>query len=1073
MPTFNGTPGDDFLVGTNLDDDMHGFGGNDILLGLDGNDLIEGDDGHDFMRGQGGNDQLFGGNDDDYLDGGLGDDLLSGGAGWDRVSYAVSATNGVTVDLNIQGVSQDTGQGIDTLSGIEHLSGTIFNDQLIGDGGDNWLWGGSNGSGVTGNDQIFAGGGNDLVEVGTGNHFLDGGTGIDTLSLFGNSSDITSAGVTVSLYLQFFFQDTEQGLMLISGFENLSGSIYDDLLVGDDSDNVVAGDTGNDQLYGGGGSDTLYGDGRILIDDHDTGGSGPITTYSDVALIDPFLVDGDDFLDGGDGDDTLIGGGGNDTAGYGAASGAVEVDLQFGFATGAAGNDTLVGIENATGGSFDDFLIGSSGANTLDGFGGNDGLLGQDGDDILYGSTGHDFLRGGNDNDTLNGGEDDDFLNGQAGDDILNGDLGWDRAAYSTGAVAGVTVDLNIVGVAQNTGSQGFDTLIGIEHVSGTRFDDVLTGDGGDNWIWGGSDGSGITGNDNLSGGGGNDLVQVGAGTHVADGGTGTDTFSTHGNGTDISAAGVTVSLALQGAAQDTEQGMMLLTGFENLSGSTFDDHLTGDGNDNLLAGDSGNDELSGGAGADILYGDGRVAPDTHGTGTSGPIVVTPDVATLGDPGGDDVLEGGEGDDTLDGGGGSDTASYAHASGAIEVDLASNFVAGADGSDNLIGIENVIGSEFDDVIFGDDGPNELTGLGGHDNLFSFGGDDLIDGGDGHDFLRAGLGADSLLGGDGDDFLNGQAGDDLLDGGAGFDRVSYFTGAVAAVTVDLNIQGVAQDTGQGIDTLIGIEHASGTAFADTLIGNGGDNWLWGISGNDNVSGGGGNDLVEAGAGTATLSGGLGIDTAGFPNNVDISPDGVTVSLALQGMAQDTEQGMMTLTGFENLSGSFYDDVLGGNGGANVLAGSLGSDMLSGADGDDTLYGDGAITPDTHDIGGSGPIVTIADTSDLPFFEPAGNDTLNGGKGDDTLHGGGADDVLTGGKGNDLFVFGPGDGDDRITDWEKNKDSILFEGISGVDDFGDLTFTKVGSDVLITWGTADSILLEGTKLNQIHAGDFMFG
>ena len=166
----------------------------------------------------------------------------------------------------------------------------------------------------------------------------------------------------------------------------------------------------------------------------------------------------------------------------------------------------------------------------------------------VNGDAGHDFIRGEDDNDTLNGGDDDDFLNGGLGDDILNGGAGWDRAAYSTGATAGVTVDLNIVGVAQNTGSQGFDTLTGIEHVSGTRFNDVLTGNGGDNWIWGGSDGSGVTGDDILSGGGGNDLVQVGTGNHIADGGLGTDTLSLHGNGTDITAAGVTVSLALQGA---------------------------------------------------------------------------------------------------------------------------------------------------------------------------------------------------------------------------------------------------------------------------------------------------------------------------------------------------------------------------------------------------------------------------------------------------------------------------------------------------------------------------------------------
>jgi len=1075
MPTINGTPGDDILNGTPGDDDIHGFGGNDGIRGFEGNDIIDGGDDHDFMRGNEGNDQIFGGNGDDYLDGGDGDDLLDGGSGWDRVTYAPSATGGVYVDLHIQGVAQDTGQGIDTLIGIEHLSGTVFSDTLIGDDGDNWLWGGSDGSGVTGNDHIFAYGGNDLVEVGTGNHILDGGAGIDTLSLFGNSTDITSAGVTVSLNMDFAFQDTEQGLMILSGFENLSGSIHDDFLIGNSDDNVLAGDTGNDQLFGANGNDTLYGDGRILVDTHGTGGSGPITTYSDVALLDPFLVDGDDFLDGGEGDDTLIGGGGSDTAGYGTASGAVEVDLQFGFASGAAGNDTLSSIENAVGSSFDDFIIGSAGANAISGGGGNDGLLGQDGDDVINGDTGHDFLRGGNDNDTLNGGDDDDFLNGNAGDDTLNGGAGWDRAVYSSGAVTGVTVDLNIQGVAQNTGSQGMDTLNDIEHVSGTRFDDVLAGNGGDNWVWSGSDGSGVTGNDTLSGGGGNDLVQAGTGNHVADGGTGIDTFSLHGNGTDITAAGVTVSLALQGAAQATEQGLMTLTGFENLSGSTFDDNLTGDGNDNLLAGDTGNDMLSGGGGADTLYGDGRVAPDTHGTGTSGPITTYADVATL-DPmlvGGDDVLEGGEGDDILDGGGGSDTASYAHASGAMEIDLGSNFVAGPDGSDTLISIENVIGSEFDDVIFGDDGPNTITGLGGNDNLFGFDGADTLDGGEGHDFIRGGLGADTLIGGNGDDFLNGQDGDDIMDGGAGFDRASFASGAVAAVTVNLNIQGVAQDTGQGMDTLIGIEHASGTFFDDVLTGNGGDNWLWGISGNDNISGGGGNDLVEVGAGANVISGGGGVDTAGFPGDTEISAAGVTVSLALQGMAQNTEQGMMTLTGFENLSGSFHDDVFGGNSGANLIAGHSGNDLLSGADGDDTLYGDGAVTIDTHDTGGSGPIVTYVDVSDLPFGDIAGNDVLDAGKGDDTLWGGGGDDELTGGKGRDLFGFGAGDGDDVITDFEKSKDTIFFDGIAGVDDFGDLIFTKVGSDVLITWGTSDSILLEGMKLNQIHSGDFMFG
>ena len=156
----------------------------------------------------------------------------------------------------------------------------------------------------------------------------------------------------------------------------------------------------------------------------------------------------------------------------------------------------------------------------------------------------------------------------------------------------------------------------------------MLTGNGGDNWVWGGSDGSGVTGNDILSGGGGNDLRP---GRHrqprarMADPGP-TPSRCT-ATATDITAAGVTVSLLLQGAAQATEQGAMTLTGFENLSGSNFDDALTGNNGDNLLAGYSGADTLSGGKGDDILLGDGVVVVDTHGTGGSGPIVTIDDVS--------------------------------------------------------------------------------------------------------------------------------------------------------------------------------------------------------------------------------------------------------------------------------------------------------------------------------------------------------------------------------------------------------------------------------------------------------------
>src|SRR4051812_49807048 len=134
---------------------------------------------------------------------------------------------------------------------------------------------------------------------------------------------------------------------------------------------------------------------------------------------------------------------------------------------------------------------------------------------------------------------------------------------------------------------------------------------------------------------------------------------------------------------------------------------------------------------------------------------------------------------------------------------------------------------------GDGKMADINGTAGDDVLFGTAGDDTIQAGAGHDYLRALGGQDELHGEDGDDYLEGGPGDDLIDGGAGLDRVAFHT-ATSGIQVDLNIQGVAQNTLFGMDTLIGIEHASGTFFADTLIGNGSDNWLWGEGGDDSFS-----------------------------------------------------------------------------------------------------------------------------------------------------------------------------------------------------------------------------------------------
>jgi Ca2+-binding RTX toxin-like protein len=183
-------------------------------------------------------------------------------------------------------------------------------------------------------------------------------------------------------------------------------------------------------------------------------------------------------------------------------------------------------------------------------------------------------------------------------------------------------------------------------------------------------------------------------------------------------------------------------------------------------------------------------------------------------------------------------------------------------------------------------------------------------------------------------------------------------------------------------------------------------------------------------------------------------------------------MMNTSGFENVSGSIHADFIYGNTGNNTLAGDLGNDTLRGDDGNDILYGDGRTLVDSHGTGGSGPITTWHDISTVTG-DPGGNDTLLGGRGDDYLFGGRGDDTMTGNQGVDRFVIEADSGDDRVTDFAVNVDKIVFSGIAGVDDFSDLTLTKVGNNTVISWGTSDSITLDGFKPSQLHASDFEFG
>ena len=138
-------------------------------------DTITGDDNNNTLRGLAGDDTLTGGAGDDWLEGGAGDDTLNGGAGEnDRVIYSNDIA-GVTVNL-ASGTATDGWGDTDTLSNIEHVTGSQHDDTLTGDDGNNVLNGG------VGNDTLTGGAGDDRLEGDAGDDTLIGGAGSNTLT---------------------------------------------------------------------------------------------------------------------------------------------------------------------------------------------------------------------------------------------------------------------------------------------------------------------------------------------------------------------------------------------------------------------------------------------------------------------------------------------------------------------------------------------------------------------------------------------------------------------------------------------------------------------------------------------------------------------------------------------------------------------------------------------------------------------------------------------------------------------------------------------------------------------------
>ncbi|MFN0044863.1 MAG: hypothetical protein ACKVOS_00165 [Sphingorhabdus sp.] len=223
--------------------------------------------------------------------------------------------------------------------------------------------------------------------------------------------------------------------------------------------------------------------------------------------------------------------------------------------------------------------------------------------------------------------------------------------------------------------------------------------------------------------------------------------------------------------------------------------------------------------------------------------------------GDDDILTGLAGNDILNGAGGNDTASYAGAAGSARVSLAlaTSQNIGVDGRDTLISIENLIGSNFNDVLTGNAVANILDGGAGNDTLIGGAGNDSLLGGLGNDRLDGGLEIDTLDGGAGNDtYTVNETGDVVIEGvNAGTDLVN----ASASFTLTANVEKL---------TLTGVGDFDGTGndLANTLIGNAGNNVLTGGAGKDTIKGQAGNDRIIGGLGADFLTGGTGSDTFVF-------------------------------------------------------------------------------------------------------------------------------------------------------------------------------------------------------------------
>ncbi len=667
-----------------------------------------------------------------YSEGTTGNDTYNGGSSND--SYAA----GVGIDTITGGAGQDYltgGDGVDTVdggSGDDVILGGWGDDSIVGGLGADTLDGGA------GNDTIFAAG-NNLLTNGSFESALSTGWTTSgnvttstlptpilgaTTAVFSTSDTAvngvlmqnvsTSVGSSYTLGFDFWKQGSGTGS---AGFrvQVISGGVsVVDRIVSNSTQNVV-GDFEYSFTALGNNSTVIFSDVssatasldaaldnvRLVLDGNASnrisGGSGNDLVYAGG---------GNDWINGGAGSDTIFGGAGSDTVSYFGSSAAVSINLATRTNSGGdAATDVLYSIENVVGSVNNDTITGDANDNTIE---------------------------GGLGNDTLDGG---------AGTN--------DTVSYSL-ATSAVTVNLTTT-AAQSTGGAGTDTISNFENLTGSAFNDTLTGSSAANTISGGAGNDVINGDANLIVNG--DFATGTTGWSSAFGiewwpnGSNSSPSTLDGNGAMELDLATNLDTLFQDVATTNGQSYTLAYSYAGRVGqsntsNTFEVYVGGtlqqtvvasnttawtsgtftftasaattrvefreitagnDGGGPLLDNiqltlSNSNDTLFGGAGTDTIYGGA----------------------------GNDIIEGGAGADVLSGGAGTDTLSYAGSSAAVTVNLATRAASGGDAAgDNFSDFENLTGSAFADTLTGDGNNNVITGGAGNDTIDAGAGTDTV------------------------------------------------------------------------------------------------------------------------------------------------------------------------------------------------------------------------------------------------------------------------------------------------------------------------------------------------------------